>query len=221
MKSKLLFVFTLVCLPLFARPSSANIARRVSVSAGVLEARMESIAYIPKFILDEAQCIATLRSVKAGFIFGGEGSTGMVSCRLNNGEWSAPSFFNAGGASFGLLIGGQVVDSVLVFMTSSARSSLNHAQLSLGTELSFAVGPVGEGASISAIPNAEVLTYSAGTGLYAGFSLNGLVMSHGLARNAEVYGRNVTPRQLLMTPGSKAPEVVQPFIEVLNQYASR
>ena len=78
-----------------------NIERRVGISRQVLVERMMSRNPIPRYLLDQAQCIGVMRNVKAGFIFGGEGSTGLVSCRLNGG-WSAPSFINSGGVSFGL-----------------------------------------------------------------------------------------------------------------------
>ncbi|MFM8314446.1 MAG: lipid-binding SYLF domain-containing protein [Deltaproteobacteria bacterium] len=214
-------IFVVMILAVMASKASAfNIERRVAVSSQVLAERMRSYQPIPRHLLNQAQCIAAMRNVKAGFIFGGEGSTGLVSCRVNGG-WSAPSFLNTGGVNFGFLIGGQVVDNVLLFMTPYSRAMLSRGTLQLGGELSVAVGPLGEGIGANAIPMAHVLAYSAGTGLYAGFSLNGSVMSAGLERNRMVYGSYVTPDQILSTPATLAPAVVQPFVQLLNSYVGQ
>lgn len=212
---------SIICLALnsllsFAGPR--DIEHRVAVSTNVFVDRMQSAAHIPDYILKRAYCIASTRNVKAGFIFGGEGGTGLVSCRVN-GRWSEPSFLNTGGASFGLLIGGQVVDNVLVFMTQYARDLLNGAQFKLGVDVSYAVGPVGDGGGVSLIPNAHILTYAAGTGFYAGMSFDGMFLAHGTKRNALVYGNGVRPGEILVTTGAKAPFVVQPFVDALEKYA--
>lgn len=191
-----------------------RIAHRVEVSTAVLDERMESADRIPHYILNRAQCIASVRSVKAGLIFGGEGSTGLVSCKVN-GQWSAPSFLNAGGVNFGVVIGAQVVDSVLVFMSPNAGQLLSRARLQLGSEATFAVGPVGEGSGVGSIPNANVLTYSSGSGFYAGFSVNGMILSHSSDRNEQVYGK-LTPSQIFAMPSSRAPAAVSSFVAVLN-----
>lgn len=191
-----------------------RIAHRVEVSTAVLDERMQSDNRIPQYILDRAQCIASVRSTKAGLIIGGEGSTGLVSCKVN-GQWSAPSFLNAGGVNFGVVIGVQVVDSVLVFMSPNAGQLLSRARLQLGSEATFAVGPIGDGVGVGSIPNANVLTYSSGTGLYAGYSVNGMILSHSSDRNEQVYGK-LTPSQIFATPSSRAPAVVSSFVTVLN-----
>ncbi|MSP18491.1 MAG: hypothetical protein EXR74_02850 [Bdellovibrionales bacterium] len=218
---KLINLFIVSCLLFSAFVSEvrgSNIEKRVAISRQVLLERMVSHSAIPPFLLSQAQCVAAMRNVKAGFIFGGEGSTGMVSCRVN-GVWSAPSFLNTGGVSFGLLIGGQVVDNVLLFMTPYSRQMLNRNSLQLGGDLSFAVGPIGDGVGVMLEPLSHVLVYSSGTGLYAGLSLNGTVMTHGENRNQKLYGNFFSADQILSTPGNLAPPSVQPFLEVLNHYA--
>lgn len=195
--------------------SDRKIEKIVDSSTRVLVERMQSVTAVPQFILDKAQCIAAMRTVKAGFIFGGEGSTGLVSCRLPGGAWSAPSFLSAGGASVGIIVGGQVVDNVLVFMTPASRQMLNRAQFQLGAELSIAVGPVGEGETITV---ANVLTYSAGTGFYVGYSLNGIILNHSYARDRDVYGSSMTPATILATRGLAAPQAVKPFVDALETF---
>ena len=136
MKISHLFIVSFLLLSSFvSEVRASNIEKRVAISRQVLLDRMVSHLAIPRSVLAQAQCVAAMRNVKAGFIFGGEGSTGMVSCRVN-GVWSAPSFLNTGGVSFGLLIGGQVVDNVLLFMTPYARQMLNRNSLQLGGDLS-------------------------------------------------------------------------------------
>lgn len=219
MKISHLFIVSFLLLSSFvSEVRGSNIEKRVAISRQVLLDRMVSHSSIPPSILAQAQCVAAMRNVKAGFIFGGEGSTGMVSCRVN-GVWSAPSFLNTGGVSFGLLIGGQVVDNVLLFMTPYARQMLNRNSLQLGGDLSFALGPVGEGVGGTIDPLSHVFVYSSGTGLYAGLSLSGTVMTHGEDRNRMLYGNVFSSDQILSTPGNLAPPSVQPFLEVLNHYA--
>ena len=217
MKLSFFLLALLVTSSVSTEAQAFNLDRRVAITRQVLIDRMSSVAPIPKYILDQAQCIAAMRNVKAGFIFGGEGSTGLVTCRVNGG-WSAPSFLNTGGVSLGFLIGGQVVDNVLVFMTPYSRQMLNRGSLSLGGDLSFAAGPFGQGMGANIAPNAHVLVYSAGTGLYAGFSMNGTVMSHGNERNQMAYGRYFSPDQLLSTPAAFTPPLLKSFVDAVEWY---
>ncbi|MBM4304097.1 MAG: lipid-binding SYLF domain-containing protein [Deltaproteobacteria bacterium] len=217
-KTKIFSILVVVFALASIQAQAFNIERRVGVSRSVLIQRMTSANPIPRYLLDQAECIAVTRNVKAGFIFGGEGSTGLVSCRTSSG-WSAPSFLNTAGVSFGLLIGGQVVDNVLLFMTPLSRQMLNRANLTLGGDLSLAVGPYGEGVGTNVSPLAHILVYSAGTGLYAGFSLNGTLISHGDERNRLVYGKYLTAGEILSTPGMLASPLMRQFVDVLEAYA--
>jgi lipid-binding SYLF domain-containing protein len=215
-------LFTLLSVVTLAWSVSAvpvkRMERRVRTSTQVFNDRMSGPDYIPKLILDSAQCIASVRNIKAGLILGGESSAGLVSCRVN-GQWSAPSFFTMGGAKLGLLIGGQVSDNVLVFLSDTARSRLDKASFYLGTDLSFAVGPVGSGGGGSILPRVDILVYSAGKGLYAGFSIDGTIMSHQNTWNGEVYGSGSSSATVLKTEGTKAPVLVKPYIDALGHYA--
>jgi len=98
---------------------------------------------IPQDILDGAECVAVFPQViKAGFIVGGRGGRGVASCRSARG-WSAPAFFNLGGASIGLQIGAQATDFVLLFMTKDGINSLLSDEFTIGGDASVAAGPVG------------------------------------------------------------------------------
>ena len=215
---KFLFALLVVSSTVFAGPAQ-RVARRVNTGVNILQTRQQSSAPIPNAFLREAKCVATLKVVKAGFIFGGEGSVGLVSCRLPNGNWSMPSFLNIGGASFGLQIGGQVSEIVLVFMSDFSRQVLDRATVKLGVDLTATAGPVGQGVGIGAIPNAQVLTYSRSVGLFAGIVIDGTVVAHAPALNQEAYNR-LAPSQILATPAEQAPAVVQAFTDTLKVLAN-
>lgn len=214
---KFVMAFLLVGATAWAGPAQ-RVARRVRVGTEVFQTRMESREPVPQTILDAAKCIAAVKVVKAGFIFGGEGSVGLVSCRTRDG-WSSPSFLNIGGASFGLQIGGQVVETVLVFLSDYSRQVLATGTVKLGADLSIAAGPVGAGVGIGAIPNAHVVSYSRAVGLFAGITVNGLVVGHAPVLNEEAYGR-LTPREILGQGADKGPAIVQPFVEALKAYTN-
>lgn len=201
-------------------PVSGGTQRQINIATDVVRDRMESSYAIPSWVLDRTKCLAALKVVKVGFIWGGEGSTGLVSCRVGNSrEWSTPSFLNVGGVSFGLQIGIQFIESVVAFMTPHAQETLLHASVGIGTDLSFAAGPVGGGSGVGVLPNAELLTYDKSFGLFAGATINGFILTHGIHRNHEVYGNSVTPADLMRTPGKQGPKEIQNFIRGLELYA--
>lgn len=196
----------------------ATIEGRVRYANEVIANRMTSKQPVPDYVQEAARCIAALKVVKAGFIWGGEGSTGLVTCRTESGHWSEPSFFSVNGVSFGLQIGVQFLESVLVFITDKAREILNHATFQLGVDLSVAAGPVGGGGGAGVLPHAEVLSYQYSVGLYAGATVNGFVLSHDPAANRKAYGMDVAPATLLRTEGDKAAPKVMPFVQTMERY---
>ncbi len=213
-KTLLIAASTLISHGSFAESSNEKWVR---YGVQVIENRMESDKPIPSYVLDQAKCIASMKVVKAGLIWGGKGSTGMVSCKTPADEWSAPSFFTVGGVNFGLQIGIQWFESVLVFIANDSKQILERASAKIGVDLSWAAGPEGEGSGSGELPDAHVLSYSRSRGLYAGATVEGLVLSHARKRNREVYG-TMTPREILNSRGSEAPAIVTPFVEVLDQY---
>lgn len=172
---------------------------------------------IPAALLKEARCIAVLRAVQAGFIFGGTGGDGVATCRLPGGAWSAPIFMGLGGASVGLQIGGGVVESVLLFMNDVGVNMLERAQFTLGAGAGVIIGPVGgiNGSGVS--QNANIFAYSRGVGLQARLAVDGTVIGHDLARNAKVYSRMQlsNPRSILQTQAALAPNMVAPIVDAI------
>jgi lipid-binding SYLF domain-containing protein len=178
---------------------------------------------IPRDILDSAECVAVFPSViKAGFIVGGRGGRGVASCRTARG-WSAPAYFTLGGGSFGLQIGAQATDFVLLFMTKEGIRSLLSDKFEIGADASAAAGPVGRqaGASTDIKLRAQILSYSRSRGLFAGLELKGVVVSQDKGDMRDVYGEGVTAREVLQEGKVTAPAVVQAFPQTLARYSSR
>jgi SH3 domain-containing YSC84-like protein 1 len=178
---------------------------------------------IPQDLLENAECVAVFPSViKAGFIFGGRGGRGVASCRKARG-WSAPAFFNLGGGSFGLQIGAQSTDFVLLFMNKDGLNSLLSNEFTLGGDASVAAGPVGRqaGASTDLKLNAQILSYSRSKGLFAGLELKGVVIKPDKDDMRDVYGEGVTAKEVLKDNKVTAPVVVRAFPIELGKYSSR
>jgi lipid-binding SYLF domain-containing protein len=130
---------------------------------------------IPFEVLDNAKCIAVVpHMVKGGFIFGGQGGGGVATCRTATG-WSAPAFFTIAGGSWGLQIGVQGVDLVMVVQNDQGMKHFLSSKFQIGADASAAAGPVGRHASAGTDwkMNAEILTYSRARGVFAGLTLNG------------------------------------------------
>jgi lipid-binding SYLF domain-containing protein len=178
---------------------------------------------IPKTVLDGAECVAVFPSViKAGFIVGGRGGRGVASCRTAQG-WSAPAFFNLGGGSFGLQIGAQATDFVMLFMTKEGINSLLSDKFELGADASVAAGPVGRqaGAATDLQLKAQILSYSRSRGLFAGLELKGVVISPDKDDLRDVYGEGITAKEVLRENKVKAPAAVQTFPKALARYSAR
>jgi lipid-binding SYLF domain-containing protein len=178
---------------------------------------------IPEDLLAKAECVAVFPSViKAGFIFGGRGGRGVASCRAASG-WSAPAYFNLGGGSFGLQIGAEATDFVLLFMNREGLDSLLSNKFTLGADASVAAGPVGRaaGADTDAVMKAKILSYSRSRGLFAGLELKGVVIAPDEGDMRDVYGKEVTARAVLKKDKIAAPAPVREFPETLNRYSTR
>jgi len=178
---------------------------------------------IPRDLLDDAKCVAVFPDViKAGFIVGGRGGRGVVSCRTGNG-WSAPVFLNLKGGSVGLQIGAQSTDFVLLFMNQKGIDSLLSDKFELGGDASVAAGPVGRqaGASTDVKLNAEILSYSRSKGLFAGLELKGVVISADKDDDRGAYGDGLTAKEILRENKGTASADLQAFPRTLAEYTGR
>jgi len=178
---------------------------------------------IPKNVLDDAECVAVFPQViKGGFIVGGRGGRGVVSCRTASG-WSAPAYFSLKGGSFGLQIGAQATDFVLLFMNQDAMASLLSSKFTIGTDASVAAGPVGRqaGAETDAKMTAQILSYSRSKGVFAGLELKGTAISPDKSDMEGTYGKGVTVADVIKTGKAKAPAEVQIYPQTLTGYSAR
>src|SRR6267143_2338762 len=179
---------------------------------------------IPKELLDKAEAIAVFPGVlNAAFIFGGKGGQGVISKRTPKG-WSAPAFFNIGGASFGAQIGATKTDYVLLIMNQEGLNGLLKDKFELGGEIGIAAGPVGREAAASTNPrlDAGILSYSRSKGLFIGAALKGAVISPDNDLNTAVYGMKAN--EVLTSqpmPIGKMPAAVRIFPRTLVRYSIR
>jgi lipid-binding SYLF domain-containing protein len=155
---------------------------------------------IPEEVLEHAKCIAVVpHMVKGGFVFGAEGGRGVATCRTDHG-WSAPGFFAIEGGSWGLQIGVEGIDLVMVIQNDKGMEQLLNSKFKIGADASAAAGPVGRHASADTDwkMDAEILTYSRAKGVFAGLALNGAAVHEDKDSMRAVYSDEVTERQVLM-----------------------
>jgi lipid-binding SYLF domain-containing protein len=154
---------------------------------------------IPEEVLEHAKCIAVVpHLLKGGFVFGAENGRGVATCRTPNG-WSAPAFFTITGGSWGLQIGVEGIDLVLVIQNDRGMQHLINSNFELGADASAAAGPVGRHASADTDwkLNTEVLTYSRARGLFAGITLNGAAIRRDDDSTEAIYGHDISTRRIL------------------------
>lgn len=172
---------------------------------------------IPEEVLEHAKCVAVVpHLLKGGFVFGAENGRGVATCRTDNG-WSAPSFFTITGGSWGLQIGVEGVDLVLIIQNDSGMQRLIGSKFEIGADASAAAGPVGRHASADTDwkLDAEILTYSRARGAFAGLTLNGAAIRRDDDSTEAVYGREISTRSILR--GEVAvPEEAHSFLDAVR-----
>ena len=172
---------------------------------------------IPSEVLEHAKCIAVVpHMVKGGFIFGAEGGRGVATCRTAQG-WSAPAFFAITGGSWGLQIGVEGVDLVMVIQNEKGMQQLLSSKFQIGADASAAAGPVGRHASANTDwkLNAEILTYSRAKGVFAGLDLGGAAVRRDDDSMKAVYGDGVST-QAVLHGDVPVPAQAQPFLDAVR-----
>jgi lipid-binding SYLF domain-containing protein len=196
-------------------------AERIQAAATVLdEIQAASDQGIPQEVLGSAECVAVVPSlIKGGFIVGARYGRGVASCRTPKG-WSAPAFFAIAGGSFGLQIGGQAVDLVMLIMNQNGMKNLLSSQFKLGADASAAAGPVGRHASADTDwkMRAEILTYSRARGVFAGLELAGASVKQDKNSTRDFYGRMV-PFKTSLQGTIDPPAGAYPFLQTLAKWA--
>jgi lipid-binding SYLF domain-containing protein len=172
---------------------------------------------IPEEVLEHAKCVAVVpHMLKGGFVFGGENGRGVATCRNSSG-WSAPAFFAITGGSWGLQIGIEGVDLVMIIQNERGMQQLLSSNFQLGADASAAAGPVGRHASADTDwkLETEILTYSRAKGAFAGLTLTGASIRRDDDSMEAVYGPGVTSRSVL--GGTvEAPPAAQEFLDAVR-----
>ena len=177
---------------------------------------------IPGSVLDGTKCVIILPAVKkAAFGVGASYGRGAMTCREGEdfkGAWSAPVMMASSSASFGLQIGGEATDFVILVLNDSGARQMMKNKLKLGADASIAAGPVGRTseASTNATMKAQMLSYSRARGVFGGVSLSGATLRPDDDANKDLYGTKVTAEQIVKGEGITTPAVAKPLIETLT-----
>ena len=196
--------------------------KRMDAAATVLDEIMGTPDKgIPEELLDSAKCVAVIPSmIKIGFVFGGRHGRGIAVCRTNSG-WSAPAPFSVTGGSWGLQIGGEAIDVVMLVMNDNGMERMLSSKFKIGADASAAAGPVGrhvEGETDWKM-RAEVLTYSRARGIFAGVTVNGASITQDKDGTRILYGRMIPSAQILKGQ-VKAPEGSHKFLAAVKKYGT-
>lgn len=195
---------------------------RLANSGTVLKEVLDIPDNVPGALLDKADCVVVFPSVlKAAFIVGGSYGRGAMTCRTGKdfeGPWGAPTMMALEGGSFGLQLGGQATDFVLLVMNDRGANAILSSKVKLGGEASAAAGPVGRDASAEtdATMRAEILSYSRARGLFAGVSLAGSTIRPDNNANEKIYGRKISAKEIALAGEIAAPASAQQMISTLN-----
>ena len=177
---------------------------------------------IPRDLLNKAECVVVFPSVKkAAFLVGGSYGRGVITCRSGanfRGPWGAPAMFALEGASFGLQIGGEATDFVLLVMNEKGANSVMSSKIKLGADASAAAGPVGRtsSAETDVAMKAEILSWSRARGVFGGISLEGSTLRSDDGANKNLYGQELSAKEIVREGKVKTPEEGRPLINLLQ-----
>jgi SH3 domain-containing YSC84-like protein 1 len=196
---------------------------RVENAGKVMHEILAAPDSIPQSVLDKADCVVVLPSVlKFAIGIGGSYGRGVMTCRGGKdfkGRWGAPTMMALEGGSFGLQLGGQATDFVLLLMNSRAASSILSSKVKIGGDASAAAGPVGRTASAETdvAMRAEILSYSRARGLFAGISLEGSTLRADNDANKNLYGKDVSAQAIVFNHAVAAPASAHTLLATLQK----
>src|SRR6202142_4098362 len=218
----LLAPFLVCALILPALADSGHEQDRVEDSGVVLKEMLNIPDDIPQDLLDKAECLIILPSVKKGaFGVGGSYGRGVMLCRSGahyTGPWGPPALYALEGVSIGFQLGGQATDFVLLVMNPRGARSLLSSKVKLGADASAAAGPKGrtaEGAT-DVVMNAEILSYSRNKGLFAGISLEGSTLRSDGSANEKLYKRKLTAKEIIVDHKVAVPASAKELVALLD-----
>jgi lipid-binding SYLF domain-containing protein len=212
----------LMVLPAFGQDKEID---RVKAAGTVISEIMDIPDDIPQDVIDKADCVVVMPSVlKAAFVVGGSYGRGVMTCRSGahfRGPWSAPTMMALEGASFGLQLGGQATDFVLLLMSPKSADNILTSKVKIGGDASAAAGPVGRNASAETdiTMRAEILSYSRARGLFAGVSLAGSTLRPDNDANRNLYGKEVDAQAIVFDKVVPAPPSAALLLRTLNKHS--
>jgi SH3 domain-containing YSC84-like protein 1 len=227
MKKTTIFAVSLIAAMGITAFGQTKEADRVRNAGQVASEIMNIPDDIPQGVIDKADCVVVLPSVlKAAFIVGGSYGRGVMTCRGGRnfrGPWGAPTMMALEGASFGLQLGGQATDFVLLLMSPRSASSILDSKVKIGADASAAAGPVGRNVSAEtdAAMRAEILSYSRARGLFAGISLAGSTMRADNDGNKSLYGKPLTAHQIVFDGAVPPPPSARLLLRTLNTHSPK
>ena len=202
----------------------SDIDKRLDASAQVLNEIMATPdKAIPDKVMSDAKCVAVIPSmVKVAVVFGGNHGKGVATCRTESGRWSAPAPITITGGSWGLQLGGQAVDLVMIVTNEDGMQHLLSSKFKLGADASAAAGPVGRdtAADTDWKMRAEVLTYSRARGVFAGIDLNGSAVTQDKDETRILYGSFI-PFADILSGKVAAREASEPFLAAIRKYSGQ
>ncbi|HEV3039665.1 MAG TPA: lipid-binding SYLF domain-containing protein [Candidatus Angelobacter sp.] len=219
---KILALLCLLALPLIATAQQKE-QERLKKSGEVLIEILNIPDNLPKPILDRAECVIVLPSVKKGAIgIGASIGRGAMSCRGGGnftGPWGPPAMYALEEVSIGFQLGGQATDFVLLVVNPKGVDSLLKSKVKLGGDASAAIGPKGRDAEAATdvLMHAEILTYSRARGLFAGVSLEGSTLRQDNSANHKLYGREIKAREIVIDHKVSTPAAGQLMISALQK----
>jgi lipid-binding SYLF domain-containing protein len=201
----------------------SDITKRIDASAKVLDEIMATPdKAIPDKVMGDAECIAVIPSmIKIAVGFGGNHGKGVATCRTAHG-WSAPAPITITGGSWGLQLGGQAVDLIMIVTNQNGMEHLLSSKFKIGADASAAAGPVGRqaGADTDWKMKAEVLTYSRARGIFAGIDLNGSAVTQDKDETRILYG-SMVPFDEILKGKAQAPASSAPFLAAVRRYSAQ
>jgi len=216
------FVLFLLSAPMLFAADNEHEEDRVKDAGTVMKEILNIPDDIPRDLLDKAECVIVLPSVKKGaFGIGGSYGRGVMVCRSGphyKGWWGAPALYALEGVSIGFQLGGQATDFVLLVMNSKGAQSLLSSKVKLGADASAAAGPKGRTAESATdiVMNAEILSYSRNKGLFAGVSLEGSTLRSDGSANEKLYGRKLSAKEIIREGKVGVPACARELDSLLN-----
>src|SRR5499427_4813185 len=214
-----------VVVPLLA--NSEKESDRVQESGQVMKEILDIPDNLPKDLLDRAECVIVLPSVKKLAIgIGGSFGRGVMTCRTGQhftGPWGAPALYALEGGNIGFQLGGQATDFVLLVMNPKGAKSLLGSKVKLGADAAAAAGPKGRSAegATDVVMQAEILSYSRSRGLFAGVSLEGSTLRSDGRANEKLYGQSLSAKDIIRLGKVGVPSSAHDLVATLNQHSPR